>query len=212
MDMLHSHIQFSLCTSSGAKRPLQETLSVWLSDGKFSQLSAYRSSDHLLFDYPGDEIGHLWRGFISSRHFMTTARRWPPKGENMFILQAPHTFTPYKLNSSMLSSISLSFTPFFTYILSTILSGEEEGDTTPEYQPPDIPEMDVKPMMKGKEEYNRYVCTAVTTTGALCHHICKNLEITVICNCIHFILFILILLQTHLVMTLKSQYMNFSQT
>jgi hypothetical protein len=29
----------------------------------------------------------------------------------------------------------------------------EEGDTTPEYQPPEIPDMDVKPMMKGKEDF-----------------------------------------------------------
>ena len=31
--------------------------------------------------------------------------------------------------------------------------GVEEGDTTPEYQPPEISDMDVKPMMKTKEEY-----------------------------------------------------------
>ena len=29
----------------------------------------------------------------------------------------------------------------------------EEGDTTPEYQPPEIPDMDIKPMMKGKEDF-----------------------------------------------------------
>ena len=29
----------------------------------------------------------------------------------------------------------------------------DEGDTTPEYQPPEIPDMDVKPMMKGKEDF-----------------------------------------------------------
>ncbi len=29
----------------------------------------------------------------------------------------------------------------------------DEGDTTPEYQPPEIPDMDIKPMMKGKEDF-----------------------------------------------------------
>ncbi|XP_023327855.1 uncharacterized protein LOC111700986 isoform X2 [Eurytemora carolleeae] len=35
-------------------------------------------------------------------------------------------------------------------------TGGEEGDTSPEYQPPELPEMDVKPMMKGKDEYREY--------------------------------------------------------
>ena len=34
-----------------------------------------------------------------------------------------------------------------------IILGGEEGDTTPEYQPPDIGDMDIKPMMKTKDEY-----------------------------------------------------------
>ena len=38
-------------------------------------------------------------------------------------------------------------------IILTLCSGVEEGDTTPEYQPPEISDMDVKPMMKTKEEY-----------------------------------------------------------
>lgn len=32
----------------------------------------------------------------------------------------------------------------------------DEGDTTPEYQPPELPDMDVKPMMKGKEDFRDY--------------------------------------------------------
>ena len=41
----------------------------------------------------------------------------------------------------------------FSSIILISYSGVEEGDTTPEYQPPEISDMDVKPMMKTKEEY-----------------------------------------------------------
>ncbi len=33
----------------------------------------------------------------------------------------------------------------------------DEGDTTPEYQPPEIPDMDIKPMMKGKEDFRSVI-------------------------------------------------------
>jgi hypothetical protein len=45
----------------------------------------------------------------------------------------------------IISSVYVNF--FF------IADVHDEGDTTPEYQPPEIPDMDIKPMMKGKEDF-----------------------------------------------------------
>jgi hypothetical protein len=46
----------------------------------------------------------------------------------------------------IISSAYVNFCSFITDV-------HDEGDTTPEYQPPEIPDMDIKPMMKGKEDF-----------------------------------------------------------
>jgi hypothetical protein len=50
-------------------------------------------------------------------------------------------------------NLKLIISPAYVNFCVFIADVHDEGDTTPEYQPPEIPDMDIKPMMKGKEDF-----------------------------------------------------------
>jgi hypothetical protein len=50
-------------------------------------------------------------------------------------------------------NLKLIISPAYVNFSFFIEDVHDEGDTTPEYQPPEIPDMDIKPMMKGKEDF-----------------------------------------------------------